>query len=168
MILLTSGTKNHRGRLLGIQPKAQHGDVIELRRIAPELGDRLEHSANQLLGGRVHMLVQRVKQALFSKHVLGGVIGLRHATIHEKKIDIDPNASPEEIQALANEEGIELTAEQLEQISGGWDPDAKTKPSYITQWIVCDTCNGAEIEITEEDKDRGYVDCPTCHTRYVL
>lgn len=97
-----------------------------------------------------------------------GVVMETKATIHEKRIDIDPNASPEEIQALANEEGIELTAEQLEQVSGGWDPDAKTKPSYITQWIVCDTCNGAEIEITEEDANRGYVDCPTCHTRYVL
>ena len=97
-----------------------------------------------------------------------GVVMETKATIHEKTIDIDPSAGPEEIQALANEEGIELTAEQLEQVSGGWDPDAKTKPSYITQWIVCDTCNGAEIEITEEDANRGYVDCPTCHTRYVL
>lgn len=89
-------------------------------------------------------------------------------TIHEKKIDIDPKASPEEILAQAKEEGIELTPEQIEQVSGGWDPDAKTQPSVITQWIICDTCNGAEIEITEEDTDRGYVDCPTCHTRYVL
>ncbi len=78
MILLPRGTNRHRWRLLVIQPEAQHSDVIELRCIAPELADRLVHGADQLLGGRVGMLVQRVEQTLLSKHVLGGVVGLRH------------------------------------------------------------------------------------------
>ena len=29
--------------------------------------------------------------------------------------------SPEELLALAKEEGVELTEEQLESVSGGWD-----------------------------------------------
>ena len=90
------------------------------------------------------------------------------ATVRTKKIDINPNASPDEILAQAKEEGIELTDEQMEQVTGGWDPDAKTQPSYITSWIECEKCGGAEVEITDEDNARGYVDCPKCHTRYML
>ena len=40
---------------------------------------RIEHSVNQLLGSRIGILVQRVKQALPAKHALGGVVCLRHA-----------------------------------------------------------------------------------------
>ena len=89
------------------------------------------------------------------------------AAVHKDKIGIDSDASLDEILARAKEEGIELSDEQLDQISGGsWD--ATTMPSEIQQWITCDKCNGREIELTSEDLVRGYVDCPGCGTRYAL
>ena len=89
------------------------------------------------------------------------------ATIHEKKFDIDPDATPEEILARAKEEGVELTDEQLEQVAGGrWG--SYSVPSEITQWITCDKCNGREIQVMPEHLDQGFVDCPGCGTRYML
>ena len=88
-------------------------------------------------------------------------------TVHDKKVDIDSNASPDEILARAKEEGIELTDEQLEQVSGGaWFSDTTVMPSQLS--IICDNCGGTEIELTDEVMAQGYADCPKCGTRYML
>lgn len=91
----------------------------------------------------------------------------KKATIHQKKYDIDPDATPDEILSRAKEEGIELSDEQLEEIAGGyWG--SKSFPSEITQWITCNTCNGREILVTPEDLQQGFTICPGCGTKYVL
>ena len=88
--------------------------------------------------------------------------------VNEKEFDVDSNASPSEILERAQVEGIELTDEQLEQVSAGFWGGSKTMPSHITMSFPCDNCAGVTVEAKEEDVALGYVDCPTCHTRYML
>lgn len=58
--------------------------------------------------------------------------------------------SPEELQALANEQGMELTESQLDQIAGGWD----IMPTYIT----CENC-GRKVNCEDSDV---WVYCTGC------
>ena len=83
----------------------------------------------------------------------------RRSAIYKKNFDIGQDASPSEIMALAKEEGIELSDEQLEQISGGnfWSLEG---PSFV----MCDWCD-YEIYLTDKDLEREYAICPKCGDR---
>ena len=61
----------------------------------------------------------------------------------------------DEIVALAQEEGIDLSDEELEKVSGGWAGDSH---SY---YIACGFCDWGGY-LTEEEHERGWIHCPKC------
>lgn len=75
----------------------------------------------------------------------------------EQKKKVSECKSAEEVLALAKEEGITLTDEQLEAVSGGCDGGRK----FNTQF-TCPRCNSHEIDYQyylDMDPDRDYTDC---------
>jgi hypothetical protein len=68
--------------------------------------------------------------------------------------------TPEELLALAKEEGVELTDDQLDQISGGdaWG-------SIYAHLLDCAYCGNDAMEFYEWDGDRRFYRCPRCGGR---
>ncbi len=68
--------------------------------------------------------------------------------------------TPEELLALAKEEGVELTDDQLDQISGGdaWG-------SIYAHLLDCAYCGNDVMEFYEWDGDRRFYRCPRCGGR---
>ena len=66
--------------------------------------------------------------------------------------------TPEEILALAKQEGYELSDEQLEQIAGGdtW--------GEINAFIsCCPYCGSNQLEFVEKNGDKRIYRCKSCH-----
>ena len=77
----------------------------------------------------------------------------------EQKKKLDACKSPEEVLALAKEEGVELTEEQLDQITGGgnWYDFAMGKRT------TCTNCNRVvEWSATEPNP----ICCPFCGAKF--
>ena len=61
--------------------------------------------------------------------------------------------SPEEVLALAKQEGYELSDDELDQVSGGWGD--------VTYYVACPMCDWSG-DITQEQYEAGYLICPAC------
>lgn len=71
-------------------------------------------------------------------------------------------ASPEELLALSREEGIELSDEDLEKVSGGWDSSGGGS-------LSCPICGSADVTI-ESIASSSYLEerrvCHSCGNRW--
>lgn len=65
--------------------------------------------------------------------------------------------SPEDVLALAKEEGIELSDSQLEEVSGGWGGDA-----------TCPKCGSQNFTLEQPDPHSAYMyrECHDCGHRW--
>ena len=61
--------------------------------------------------------------------------------------------SPEDVLALAKQEGYELSDDELEQVSGGWGEEV--------YFVGCTTC-GWHVELSESEYVPGTMKCPGC------
>ena len=61
--------------------------------------------------------------------------------------------SPEEVLALAKQEGYELSDEELDQVSGGWGEEV--------HFVGCNVC-GWNILLSEDEWYVGTMKCPDC------
>ena len=68
----------------------------------------------------------------------------------EKNLELPKD--PQELFALAKENGVELTDEQMEQVSGGEDWDM----------LVTKKCDKCGTEVTVNVKVNSAAQCPTC------
>ena len=75
----------------------------------------------------------------------------------EQKAKISACKGPEDLLALAKEEGVELTEEQLSQVAGGWE----TK-------LTCPKCGSNRVNLTQGDIHSAVMvrDCLECGYRW--
>ena len=73
----------------------------------------------------------------------------------EQRAKLDECETPESLLAFAKSEGLELSDEQLNRISGGWDGDEKPAPQV--EW-KCPYCGGTSIA-----EHRYYYECCNCY-----
>lgn len=59
--------------------------------------------------------------------------GLKNTELQEK---LKSAKTPDDLVALAKEEGIELTDDQIEAISGGWDTDSANDRSDLRHLVL--------------------------------
>ena len=72
--------------------------------------------------------------------------------------------SQEEILAFAKEEGIELTEEQLESVSGGCTEDISGNKGFS---VTCPGCKRYRwCHWLKKDGEYQYMECPDCGTKF--
>lgn len=71
--------------------------------------------------------------------------------------------TPEELLALATEEGVELTDEQLQQVSGGDTWDMVTRNPFGGR---CPNCLSNKIMLVELDGGQNGFRCRDCYTEW--
>lgn len=73
----------------------------------------------------------------------------------EQRARLEECETPENLLALAKSEGLELSEEQLDQISGGWGNDEEPAPQAELRCPYC----GSDSVI----EHRFYYECDSCY-----